>query len=590
MVNVSAEFKTAMKQPIKELRSYIKLPADTYIRSEDDLISVKISGEGGLLKTVMRSFEGRYLGDHNILGLEVQVGIGVKLADSTFEYIDYGSFLVTKIEFNKETGITTATGYDLMIKTMQAYVPFANYPISMESFATGLASACGLTLASSGITNGSFIISAELFENINGITYREILQQIAEASGSIAMIGTDDQLYLKDVADTLEELTYSNLKKLKLYPEYGPVNSVVLSRQPAEDNIFLKDQVSITANGLTEFKISNNWILDNDREAAITPIYNKMLGLRYYPFEASTEGLGWYEIGDMITIIDDMNNSFIASIMGFSIFVDGGIKEILITKEPSKTVTNYSYAGTIGRRLSNTEIKVDKQNQDIALINEQLQSVSITKQATAPDYPKTNDLWLNTNDNIIYIFNGESWQPTSISQDALLDYYTKAEIDIKDSVITSTVEQTSVIVTELTTDINNNYFTAEQVEAMTDQNSEDITLIKSDITKIKQDATSFQVQITNIVNNGTSKVTNTLVTVDANGMMISKTGEEMSLMLGYLAGQQVGLEVRRNSDKVLSVTNAGVVTENVTVNKYLIIGTKSRIEDYLNGSGVFFIG
>lgn len=590
MVNVSAEFKTAMKQPIKELQSYIKLPADTYIRSDDDLISVKISGEGGLLKTVMRSFEGRYLGDHNILGLEVQVGIGVKLADSTFEYIDYGSFLVTKIEFNKETGITIATGYDLMIKTMQAYVPFANYPISMESFAAGLASACGLTLASSGITNGSFIISAELFENINGITYREILQQIAEASGSIAMIGTDDQLYLKDVADTSEELTYSNLKKLKLYPEYGPVNSVVLSRQPAEDNIFLKDQVSITANGLTEFKISNNWILDNDREAAITPIYNKMLGLRYYPFEASTEGLGWYEIGDMITIIDDMNNSFVASTMGFSIFVDGGIKEILITKEPSKTVTNYSYAGTIGRRLSNTEIKVDKQNQDIALINEQLQSVSITKQATAPDYPKTNDLWLNTNDNIIYIFNGESWQPTRISQDALLDYYTKAEIDIKDSAITSTVEQTSVIVTELTTDINNNYLTAEQVEAMTDQNSEDITLIKSDITKIKQDATSFQVQITNIVNNGTSKVTNTLVTVDANGMMISKTGEEMSLMLGYLAGQQVGLEVRRNSDKVLSVTNAGVVTENVTVNKYLIIGTKSRIEDYLDGSGVFFIG
>ena len=83
MVNVSAEFKTAMKQPIKELRSYIKLPADTYIRSEDDLISVKISGEGGLLKTVMRSFEGRYLGDHNILGLEVQVGIGVKLADGS---------------------------------------------------------------------------------------------------------------------------------------------------------------------------------------------------------------------------------------------------------------------------------------------------------------------------------------------------------------------------------------------------------------------------------------------------------------------------------------------------------------------------
>lgn len=590
MISVSAAFKDAMKQPVKELRSYIKLPDESYIRSEDDLVSVKISCDGGLLKTVMRSFEGRYLGDHNILGLEVHVGVGVKLANGTFEFIDYGSFLITKIEFNKETGVTTASGYDQMIKTMQSYMPFASYPITLEGFASGLADACGLTLGSIGITNGSWIIPGELYENINGITYREILQQIAEASGTTAIIGSDNQIYLKDIVNTGEQLTYSNLKKLKLYPEFGPVNSIVLSRQPTEDNVYLKDQVNINANGLTELKIVNNWIIDDNRENAIEPLFNKLKGITYHPHESATEGLGWYEVGDMVTIIDDQSSNFLIGIHGYSIFIDGGIKETLQSKEPSKTSTNYNYAGTVGRRLSNTEIKVDKQAQDIALLNEQLQNVEILKQATAPEYPNLNDLWLNTTDNIIYIYNGTAWQPTSINPEALMDYYTKSEIDIKDGSITSTVEQTSVAVTNLSTDINNNYFTAAQVEALTGQNTGEITRLKTDITTMQQTAQGLQVQITDIVDNGTSKVTNTLVNVDSNGVGISKTGEEMSLKLGYLADQQVGLEVTRNDEKVLQVTNTGVEAENVKVRKYLIIGNNSRMEDYQEGTGVFYIG
>lgn len=589
MLNVSAGFKAAMKSPMKEIRAYIKKQDDTYIRSEDDLISFKLSGEGSLGKTVMRAVEAKFLGSYDLLGQTVRVGLGVRIAGGTFEYADFGSFIITEAIKDIATESTTVKGYDLMLKTMQPYSVFAAYPTTVEGFVAWICEVCGIVPGIGSYPNMAWELPAELYENIKGITYRDILTQVAEASGTVAMIGADDKLYFKSITETSETLAYANLFKLKSEPHYGPINSVVLSRQPAEDNVVLVDQASIDTDGLTEFKIENNWLLDRDREAAITPLFNQLHGTVYHPFEAATEGLGWYEVGDRLQITDsDVDISVV--VFGFTLSVDGSLKEILFAKAETKTATNYSYAGTVGRKLANTEIKVDKQGQDIALLTEQLASSTILKQQTAPDNPQTEALWLNTTDNVIYRFDGTAWQPTSINPEALLDYYTKSEIDIKDGSITSTVEQTSAAVTNLSTDINNNYFTAAQVEALTGQNTGEITRLKTDITTMQQTAQGLQVQITDIVDNGTSKVTNTLVNVDSNGVGISKTGEEMSLKLGYLADQQVGLEVTRNDEKVLQVTNTGVEAENVKVRKYLIIGNNSRMEDYQEGTGVFYIG
>lgn len=403
MISVSSAFKTAMKQPFKELKAYIKLPDNTYIRSDDDLISVKVNGEGALCKTLMKKFEGKFLGEHNLLGLEVNVGIGVKVAGGTYEYIDYGKFLITETTSIKESETTTVVGYDLMIKTMKAYEPFATYPINLIDFAIGILGQCGLTLGNTVFVNSTWSVPGELYENIKDISYRDIITQIAEASGSIAMIGSDNKLYFKSVYDTTEQITYENLFKLKLEPEYGPINSVVLSRQPQEDNIVVVDQASIDLNGLTEFKISNNWLVDHNREDAITPIFNQLKGIRYYPFEASTEGLGWYEVGDMVEILNDLSESFGTVIFSISITVDGGIKETLLTKAENKTSTNYQYVGTIVKKLANTEIKVDKQGQEIVLLNEQLDG----------------------------------------------DYYKKAEIDISNENIMSTVSETYTSKTDL---------------------------------------------------------------------------------------------------------------------------------------------
>jgi len=366
MIVVSNDFKTAMTQPVKELQAYLDIGGNA-IRSEDDLISFKISCDSGMCKTAMRKIEAKYLGEHNLLGQWVHAGFGVKLSSGAFEYLDYGSFLVTEITTVKDTGVTTIVGYDKMINAMKEYTKLdIEYPIDLYTYTQKLCNACNLELGNTSFsTHNNWEITQELWENIDGITYRDILVQIAQVTASTCIISNDDKVYFKSINTTGEQLTYDNMKKLKLEPIYGEINSVVLARTPQEDNIYMKDEESIQNNGLTEYKIENNQIIDRDRDNAMTPIYTALHGISYYPFETTTEGLGWYEIADNFSIINDTGDVFNTSLFNFNITIDGAVKEILKTVANTKTQTQYQYATTIGKRVKNTEIIVDKQGQNI---------------------------------------------------------------------------------------------------------------------------------------------------------------------------------------------------------------------------------
>lgn len=367
MIVVSNDFKTAMKQPVKELQAFIDA-GDFVISDADDLISFKVSCESGLCKSAMRKLEAKYLGEHNLVGKWVTAGFGVKLASGTYETIDYGSFLVSEQTVTKDTGVTEIVAYDKMINAMEPYNAelFKDlYPIDLYEYTKELCKACGLTLYNDSFpVNGDWLIEGDLWENINGITYRDIFVQIAQATATTCIIH-DDQVYFKHISGTGERLTYDNLMKLKLEPLYGEINSVVLSRAPQEDNVYYRDEESVALHGLTEFRIENNEILDKDRESAIEPICDFLLGVSFHPFEATTEGLGWYEIGDLFEIENDTGGAFPTTLFNYSLTIDGGIKETLKTTVESKAQTQYQYAKSLAKRVKNAEIIVNKQEQYI---------------------------------------------------------------------------------------------------------------------------------------------------------------------------------------------------------------------------------
>lgn len=103
----------------------------------------------------------------------------------------------------------------------------------------------------------------------------------------------------------------------------------------------------------------------------------------------------------------------------------------------------------------------------------------------------------------------------------------------------------------------------------------------------KMSATQVDIAIAEALNNGVSKVvTETGFSFDKDGLTISKTGSEMETNI-----DEDGMSVMRNGTEVLTADNTGVNAINLTARQYLIIGTRSRFEDYgTDRTACFWIG
>lgn len=125
------------------------------------------------------------------------------------------------------------------------------------------------------------------------------------------------------------------------------------------------------------------------------------------------------------------------------------------------------------------------------------------------------------------------------------------------------------------------------INAQVARQTSDIDGLQEQISTIQQSSDSVSIKIQNIIENGVDKVvTETGATLDADGLHVTKSGEEMESRIDYS-----GLYVERDGEAILKATNVGVEAENVTVRTYLTIGKNSRFEDYdTNRTGCFYVG
>ena len=371
MIEVSNAFKEAAMAPVKTIRVSIICDGNEYT-SADDFISLTKEDVGNYFGVATKSLLFKLLGtEYNLVGKTAEVSFEIQNNDD-WEPCILGIFTIYEQTVNLEKGTTDFKAYDQM--GMMGKSPYEagslNFPCTVENLFEQISDKFSLTRNETNVANLSYQITEDLYAKISGTTYRDILAEIAGSTASLCEI-TGSSIQLRPIQTTsTETLTYANLKKAKLEPKYGPVNSVVLARTPAEDNVVATDDESITENGRTEIKLANNEILDDDRETLAQPILDEVDGFYYYPFEITTEGHGWYEIGDRLSITDGTNTWGII-VTAISLKIGPGMTEILKGVAPTETQTNYALAGGITKTIYNTEIKVDKQGQTIESIVEE---------------------------------------------------------------------------------------------------------------------------------------------------------------------------------------------------------------------------
>jgi hypothetical protein len=244
VLSASSGFKTALQSPIKQVSGYLVLPDGSEVTSNGDLIKYTVDYSGEFLKTAMGHLTASLIGEYDLTNQMVDVYYGVLINDET-EYILKGKFTITDSAFKKDENITEIEGYDNMLQFQQEYTVVSEFPATLFEFLEAVCSGAGVVLDNESIYNGSLEIPEDYYADISDTTYRDVLREICEVSGTNGRILPNGHLRLEQSQETSEVLTYSNLLRYKLGEKYGGINSLVLSRQPQNDDVFFQDTADI---------------------------------------------------------------------------------------------------------------------------------------------------------------------------------------------------------------------------------------------------------------------------------------------------------------------------------------------------------
>ena len=362
MKSHTPQFKQELIKMGKEIDSIITYGQTTL---HDELYAVTPMFEANILKSVMKELDIESSVD---IPLETVINyqLGVKVNNS-YEYLDYGNYVVYKSEKQEDTDTYKITCYDKMLYAMKQYEELeVTYPITIKNYLIALAEEIGLQVKDTNFYNYSLSIHQDLYKDLE-YTYRDVLDEIAQATGSIICINENDQIEVKYPTISGDTIDENYLKDINVTfgQKYGPINSVVLSRAGESDNVYIKDQESIEENGLCEVKIVDNQIMNfNDRSDYLQGLLNALEGFYYYINDFNSIGILYNDVGDLynIQIGEDI---YQCCMLNDEINVTSGIEEIIHTDMPEQSETDYSKADKTDRRINQTYIIVDKQNQTI---------------------------------------------------------------------------------------------------------------------------------------------------------------------------------------------------------------------------------
>lgn len=360
MYSVSSDFNKAVLNNARRIEAHIVFKEKSY-----DI--QKCTVDNNIYSTDNDAFIGTFIAKSGTIKINKQdllqlenesfnLFFGIQLADGTIENVPVGTmnvyektsdtefkFMDNKMFFNRKFDTETLT-----------------YPSTPLKAALEACRQAGVELATLDFLNKDINIPSEVFFGYDA-TCGDVITAVAQASCTFATINRENKLEFRWFRNVDFTIPLDNQYK---YPTietaYGPINSLVLAREPQNDNVYIQDDESIKSNGLTELKFSDNPFLDIDRYTSRNALWNRVNGFKYIPFIASVPGQFHLDIGDVIKLQIEDGAYINAYMMNHSMSYAGGIKSEFSTPALTKSQINYSVASTLESKILRTELTVDK--------------------------------------------------------------------------------------------------------------------------------------------------------------------------------------------------------------------------------------
>lgn len=264
--------------------------------------------------------------------------------------------------------------------------------------------------------------------------------------------------------------------------------------------------------GTTQY-VRNNpfWELREDITTLVEKAVEVMGNITINQFDCKWRGNPLLEPGDKIALITKDDKTIIAYVLDDVIKYDGTYSEDTGWQFEDNEDETAANPTTLGEALKKTYAKVDKVNKEIEMV--------------------VSDVENNTAEISQIKLDSESIN-ASVAQ-------MKEEVD-------AATEQVDILTQKVSVSM-----TPENVQILIQEELKDIDVEPDSIT------------------------TTTGYTFDENGMMVSKSGSEMTTQI-----TEDGMKVFREDNEVLTANNTGVYASNLHATTYLIVGVHTRFEDY----------
>lgn len=373
--------------------SYITNSADTEmtvkayewtdeITNDDNLQSIQIDSgcytDGNIIGSVyVECLNANFVAETtNLVDKIIRCQIGVKYADLSTEYICKGKYIIERPNNEITAQMSQITAYSGLYTNLEAiYICNLDYSagnITLKDVYIDVCKQLGLTPLKTDFLNSTIPITDNPFKNNE--KNRVVLQTISKIACSFVNVYEDnnqiDLCWLSENAEpdyTFEMSDYVSVEGGQVI--CGPINCLIIKNSQIDDeNVTIKDDESIKANGEHSITISDDYILHNAelRQQAITSIWNRVKGLKYVDCKLITYyGKPFLKLGNKIRIYTSDTDYFDTYVLKHKFEYDGAfastIESPALTEQEIKTKQDIS----LGKALANVQIDLDKQKERI---------------------------------------------------------------------------------------------------------------------------------------------------------------------------------------------------------------------------------
>ncbi len=316
--------------------------------------------------------------DYKFVGKEFELYIGIYTDSTNIEYLKVGIFKVRTV--SKKERITSIEFCDRTDLFDCEYESSMAYPATLLGIAKEICMNLGVKLATRKFINSSYTVP--LKPNFDeGLTYRNVIAQIAELAGGYARINSDGKLEFFNLTkynnsfyasnNTFTLNTDDRILDNRCVIGIGRKTYIDLDTSEALTNTITKLVVKAgdvkaelgEDSGLTYF-IENNIFCQNPVDV-IEPIFDTLYDLNYRKLNVKWIGNPKYQAGDQLVVYDGniLHNTYI---MSKKLSFNGALREEYSAEGKTKEETKEATKGNLTLKVEKTLVEVKVAKDEIA--------------------------------------------------------------------------------------------------------------------------------------------------------------------------------------------------------------------------------